>query len=168
MRLIDDEGQQLGIKSLREALDLAKDRGLDLAEISPTADPPVCQILDSGKYQFEQRKKLSAARKKQKRVQIKEIKFRPGTEEADYQVKLRNIMRFLHGGDKVKVVVRFRGREMMHRDLGADLLQKVAEDLAEYGVVEQTSKMEGRQMLMVFAPKKGSKTSHHEKKEASV
>ena len=135
-------------------MELAGDSGLDLVEVSPNADPPVCRVMDYGKYVFEQNKKNHAAKKKQKQIQIKEVKFRPGTEEGDYQVKLRNLVRFLSGGDKAKVTLRFRGREMAHRDLGAKLLDRVREDLAELGQVEQFPKMEGRQMTMVIAPKK--------------
>jgi translation initiation factor IF-3 len=137
-----------------DALALASESGLDLVEVSPMAEPPVCRVMDHGKYIFEQNKKNHAAKKKQKQIQIKEVKFRPGTEEGDYQVKLRNLVKFLSGGDKAKVTLRFRGREMAHRDLGAKLLDRVREDLAELGQVEQFPKMEGRQMTMVIAPKK--------------
>jgi translation initiation factor IF-3 len=127
---------------------------MDLVEIVPNADPPVCRIMDYGKFKFEQSKKAQAARKKQKQVQVKEVKFRPGTDEGDYQVKVRNLTRFLQDGDKAKVTIRFRGREMAHQRRGAELLNRVEEDLAEIAVVEQRPKMEGRQMVMVFAPKK--------------
>jgi translation initiation factor IF-3 len=127
---------------------------LDLVEIVPAAEPPVCRIMDYGKFRFEASKKQQASRKKQKQTQIKEIKFRPGTEEGDYQVKLRNLKRFLEQGDKTKVTLRFRGREMAHQNLGRDLLKRVEQDLAELGTVEQFPKMEGRQMVMVIAPKK--------------
>ncbi|BCX87916.1 translation initiation factor IF-3 [Methylomarinovum tepidoasis] len=140
--------------SLAEALRAAEDAGLDLVEIAPQADPPVCRIMDYGKYRFEQSKKLQAARKKQKQIQVKEVKFRPGTGEGDYQIKLRNLVRFLEDGDKAKVTVRFRGREMAHRELGMELLKRIEKDLEEYAVVEQHPKMEGRQMVMVLAPKK--------------
>ncbi|BCX82701.1 translation initiation factor IF-3 [Methylomarinovum caldicuralii] len=140
--------------SLAEALRAAEDAGLDLVEIAPQADPPVCRIMDYGKYRFEQSKKLQAAKKKQKQIQVKEVKFRPGTGEGDYQIKLRNLIRFLEDGDKAKVTVRFRGREMAHRELGMALLQRIEKDLEEYAVVEQHPKMEGRQMVMVLAPKK--------------
>lgn len=152
--MIGADGEQVGILSIAEALQLAGDSALDLVEVSPTAEPPVCRVMDYGKYIFEQNKKNHAAKKKQKQIQIKEVKFRPGTEEGDYQVKLRNLVRFLSGGDKAKVTLRFRGREMAHRDLGAKLLDRVREDLAELGQVEQFPKMEGRQMTMVIAPKK--------------
>lgn len=156
VRLIDAEGEQVGVVSRDEALTAARETGLDLVEISPNAEPPVCRIMDHGKFLFEQRKKQAAAKKKQKQIQVKEIKFRPTTEEGDYQVKLRNLIRFLENGDKAKVTVRFRGREMAHQDIGARLLDRVKEDLAEHGVVEQQPKREGRQMVMVLSPKKRS------------
>ena len=133
---------------------MADDAELDLVEMAADADPPVCRIMDYGKFQFEQSKKRHAAKKKQKQIHIKEVKFRPGTEEGDYQVKLRNLVRFLSNGDKTKVTLRFRGREMAHQELGAQLLKRVEQDLSEYGTVEQFPKMEGRQMVMVIAPKK--------------
>lgn len=127
---------------------------MDLVEISPNADPPVCKVMDYGKYQFELNKKLQAAKKKQKQIQIKEIKFRPGTEEGDYQVKLRNLTKFLNDGDKTKITVRFKGRELTHRELGMDLLKRIETDLEEIALVEQFPKLEGRQMVMVMGPKK--------------
>jgi translation initiation factor IF-3 len=127
---------------------------MDLVEISPNADPPVCKVMDYGKYQFELNKKLQAAKKKQKQIQIKEIKFRPGTEEGDYQVKLRSLIKFLNEGDKTKITVRFKGRELTHRDLGMDLLKRIEADLEEVAAVEQFPKLEGRQMVMVMGPKK--------------
>ena len=133
---------------------MAQEEGLDLVEISPNAEPPVCRIMDHGRFKFEQAKKAHVARKKQKQVQLKEVKFRPGTEEGDYQVKLRNLVRFLEQGDKTKITLRFRGREMAHRELGSQLLQRVEQDLTELAVVEQRPKMEGRQMVMVMAPRK--------------
>lgn len=133
---------------------MAEDAELDLVEISPNAKPPVCRIMDYGKYRFEQAKKQSEARKKQKQIQVKEVKFRPGTDEGDYQVKLRNLIRFLSEGDKAKVTMRFRGREMAHQELGLILLKRVEDDLAAYGVVEQRPKLEGRQMIMTIAPLK--------------
>ncbi len=148
------EGEQLGIISLDEAKQIAFEADLDLVEISPNADPPVCRIMNYGKYQFERNKKLQAAKKKQKQIQIKEIKFRPGTEEGDYQVKLRNLTKFLNEGNKTKVTLRFRGREMAHRELGLVLLKRVEKDLEELASVEQFPKMEGRQMVMVLAPLK--------------
>ncbi len=127
---------------------------MDLVEISPNAKPPVCRIMDYGKYRFEQAKKQQEAKKKQKQIQVKEIKFRPGTDEGDYQVKLRNLIRFLNEGDKAKVTLRFRGREMAHQDLGSQLLKRVEDDLAPYGAVEQRPRLEGRQMVMTIAPVK--------------
>ena len=154
MRLIDVDGQQIGLVSSQEALQKALEVELDLVEIVPHAKPPVCRIMDYGKYLFEQSKKRNKAKKKQKQVQVKEVKFRPGTEEGDYQVKLRNLIRFLEEGDKAKVTLRFRGREMAHQNLGRQLLKRVETDLVEYGTVEQRPKMEGRQMVMVLAPLK--------------
>jgi translation initiation factor IF-3 len=154
VRVIGADGEQVGILPIAEALELAGESALDLVEVSPNAEPPVCRVMDYGKYVFEQNKKNHAAKKKQKQIHVKEVKFRPGTEEGDYQVKLRNLVRFLSGGDKAKVTLRFRGREMAHRELGAKLLDRVRDDLAELGQVEQFPKMEGRQMTMVIAPKK--------------
>ena len=133
---------------------MADEAEQDLVEIVPNAEPPVCRIMNYGKYVFEQSKKKHAAKKKQKQIQIKEVKFRPGTEDSDYQVKLRNLTRFLNHGDKVKVTLRFRGREMVHQELGTKMLERIETDLQEYGVVEQYPKMEGRQMVMLLAPKK--------------
>ncbi len=140
--------------SRAEALALATEAALDLVEVSPTAEPPVVRVMDFGKYLFEQNKKAHTAKRKQKQIQVKEVKFRPGTEEADYQVKLRNLIRFLTEGDKAKVTLRFRGREMAHQDIGRKLLARVSADLAAHAVVEQNPLMEGRQMVMVFSPKK--------------
>jgi translation initiation factor IF-3 len=137
-----------------QALQLALDAALDLVEVSPTAEPPVVRVMDFGKYLFEQNKKAHSAKRKQKQIQVKEVKFRPGTEEGDYQVKLRNLIRFLTEGDKAKVTLRFRGREMAHQDIGRRLLTRVSGDLAEHAVIEQNPLMEGRQMVMVFSPKK--------------
>ena len=139
---------------IEEALSTAQSASLDLVEISPDAEPPVCRIMDYGKHLFEEKKKKAEARKKQKQTQVKEIKFRPVTEEGDYQVKLRNLKRFLNDGDKAKVTLRYRGREMSHQELGMQLLERVQADLEEIGTVEQFPKMEGRQMIMVLAPKK--------------
>ena len=139
---------------LQEALDLADEQGLDLVEIAPNGEPPVCRIMDYGKFKFEQAKKAQLAKKKQKNVQVKEVKFRHGTEEADYQVKMRNVRRFLDEGDKVKLTLRFRGREMAHKELGAAMLKKVENDLADEIMVEQYPRMEGRQMVMMISPKK--------------
>ena len=140
--------------SASAALELARGQTLDLVEVSPNAEPPVCRIMDFGKYQFEQNKKANAGKKKQKQSQLKEVKFRPGTEEGDYQVKMRNLVRFLEQGDKTKVTLRFRGREMVHQNLGIDLLKRVESDLSELATVEQFPKLEGRQLIMVMAPKK--------------
>jgi len=139
---------------LQEAQDLADEQGLDLVEIAPNGEPPVCRVMDYGKFKFEQAKKAQIAKKKQKNVQLKEVKFRPGTEEADYQVKMRNVRRFLDEGDKVKLTLRFRGREMAHKELGAAMLKKAETDLAEEITVEQYPRMEGRQMVMMISPKK--------------
>ncbi len=139
---------------MAQGIELASSFGLDLVEVSPNADPPVCRIMDFGKYLFEQNKKAQQSKRKQKQVHVKEIKFRPGTDEGDYQVKMRKIVQFLENGDKTKVTLRFRGREMAHQELGANLLARVREDLEDIGVVEQMPQMEGRQMIMVMAPKK--------------
>jgi len=154
IRLIGKDGEQIGIVSVQKALALAGESELDLVEIVPNAEPPVCRIMDFGKFQFELNKKRHAARRKQKQIQIKEVKFRPGTEEGDYKVKMRNIIKFLTNGDKVKVTLRFRGREMAHQDIGAKVLERIEQDLVEYGAVEQFPKLEGRQMVMVIASKK--------------
>lgn len=154
VRLIGDDGSQLGVVTLNAALEAAEEAELDLVEISPAADPPVCRLMDYGKFQFQQSKKRQAARKKQQQIQLKEVKFRPGTEEGDYQTKLRNLKRFLSHGDKTKVTLWFRGREMAHQDLGLKLLQRVEKDLEEYGKVEQFPKMEGRRLFMVLGPRK--------------
>ncbi|MBD9356838.1 MULTISPECIES: translation initiation factor IF-3 [Methylomonas] len=154
VRVVGAEGEQVGVVSINEALQLAYDANMDLVEISPNADPPVCKVMDFGKYQFELNKKLQAAKKKQKQIQIKEIKFRPGTEEGDYQVKLRSLIKFLSEGDKTKITVRFKGRELTHRELGMDLLKRIETDLEEMAIVEQFPKLEGRQMVMVMGPKK--------------
>jgi len=137
-----------------DALQLASSLELDLVEVSPMADPPVCRIIDYGKFLFEQNKKTHAAKKKQKQIQVKEVKFRPGTDEGDYQIKLRNLIRFFQEGDKAKVTLRFRGREMAHTDLGRQMLMRLQNDLAPYALVEQHPLMEGRQMVMMLAPKK--------------
>ncbi len=154
MRVIGAESEQIGVVSIQEALRIAEEAELDLVEVSPTAVPPVCRVMNYGKYQFEQAKRKQQARKKQKQIQVKEIKFRPTTEEGDYQVKMRNLIRFLNDGDKAKVTLRFRGREMAHMELGMKLLKRVEADLSELAIVEQHPKMEGRQMVMVIAPKK--------------
>jgi translation initiation factor IF-3 len=154
VRLIDAEGEQLGVVSALEAKRMSEEAGLDLVEVSPDAKPPVCRIMDYGKFKFQLSKRNAVARKKQKRIQVKEIKLRPATEEADYQVKMRSIMKFLENGDKAKITVRFRGREMSHPELGMQLLQKMQADLTECSVVEQFPKFEGRQIVMVLGPKK--------------
>ncbi len=149
-----DDGEQLGIVSLREALFKAEEAELDLVEIAPMAKPPVCRIMDYGKHKYRESKKQHEAKLKQKQIQVKEVKFRPGTDENDYQVKLRNLVRFLGEGDKAKITLRFRGREMAHQELGMEQLKRVEADLTEYATVEQFPKMEGRQMVMVLAPKR--------------
>ena len=154
VRLVGAGGEQVGIVSIEEARAAAEDAKLDLVLISPDSDPVVCKIMDHGKHVFDLKKQKAASKKKQRRVHVKEIKFRPGTEEGDYQVKLRNLIRFLTDGDKTKVSLRFRGREMAHQHLGAELIERIREDLAEYGTVEQEPKMEGRQIVMVLAPTK--------------
>lgn len=154
VRLINAEGEQVGVVSISEAQQTAEDSGLDLVEIVPNSEPPVCRVMDYGKFIFEQNKKKHAAKKKQKQIQVKEIKFRPGTEDGDYQIKLKNLIKFLNNGDKVKITLRFRGREMVHQELGTKMLKRVEADLEEYGAVEQFPKMEGRQMVMVLASKK--------------
>lgn len=154
VRLIGADGQQVGVVNTREALEMAVVASMDLVEIVPTEDPPVCRLMDFGRFLFDQKKKKNEAKKKQKQVQIKEVKFRPGTDEGDYQVKLRNLMRFLQEGDKAKVTMRFRGREHAHRELGLDLLKRIETDLAPLSIVEQQPLMEGRQMVMVLGPKK--------------
>ena len=152
--MIDGEGQQLGVVSIYEAKRISNEAGLDLVEVSPEAKPPVCRIMDFGKFKFQMSKRKAAAKKKQKQIQIKEIKLRPATEEADYQVKIRSIIKFLENGDKAKVTIRFRGREMAHPELGMQLLQRMITELADCGVVEQHPKFEGRQIVMVLGPKK--------------
>ncbi|WP_222937764.1 translation initiation factor IF-3 [Spartinivicinus ruber] len=154
VRLIGADGDQVGIVDLSDALAKAKEATLDLVEINSSAEPPVCKVMDYGKHLFELKKQKAAAKKKQKQTQVKEIKFRPGTEEGDYQVKLRNLIRFLTEGNKAKVSLRYRGREMAHQELGLELLKRVEADLEEFGTVEQYPKMEGRQLIMVLAPKK--------------
>ena len=153
IRLIDAEGEMVGVVSLREGLDMAAGVGLDLVEVSPNADPPVCKILDYGKYKYEIQKKRAEARKKQKVIEVKEIKLRPSINDNDYDVKMRAMRKFLQEGDKVKVTLRFRGREMAHQDLGMKVLDRVRENLDDLGKVEQIPKMEGRQMVMVMAPR---------------
>ena len=154
VRLIGADGKQVGIVKTTEALVMAQEASLDLVQIAGDSSPVVCKIMDYGKHLFDIKKKRAASKKKQKQTQVKEMKFRPGTEDGDYQVKLRNLIRFLESGDKAKVTLRFRGREMAHQELGMELLKRVEADLAELGAVEQFPKMEGRQMSMVISPKK--------------
>ncbi|MBE9608496.1 translation initiation factor IF-3 [Chitinilyticum piscinae] len=154
VRLQGEEGEQLGVVSLREALEKAEELEVDLVEIAPNAQPPVCRLMDYGKFKYQKSKKEHAAKLKQKQIQVKEVKLRPGTDENDYQVKLRNLIRFLEDGDKAKVTLRFRGREMAHQDIGMAQLKRIEADLAELAVVEQFPKLEGRQMIMMLAPKK--------------
>ncbi|WP_218150139.1 MULTISPECIES: translation initiation factor IF-3 [Neptunomonas] len=153
LRLIGADGEQVGVVSINQALDMAQEAELDLVQISDS-DPVVCKLMDFGKHQYEKKKQDAEAKKKQHQTQVKEMKFRPATEDGDYQVKLRNLVRFLEAGDKAKVTLRFRGREMAHQELGMNLLLRIEKDLEEQGVVEQRPKMEGRQMIMVIAPKK--------------
>jgi translation initiation factor IF-3 len=154
VRLVDENGAQLGIVPIREALRMAEERDVDLVEIAPLAKPPVCKLMDYGKFKYREQKKAHEAKLKQKQIQVKEIKFRPGTDEGDYQIKLRNLIRFLEEGDKTKVTLRFRGREMAHQEFGVRLLERVKTDLEPYGIVEQFPKLEGRQMIMVLGPRK--------------
>ncbi len=153
VRLIDADGEQVGVVSVAEGIDLADEAGLDLVEVSPNASPPVCKILDYGKYKYEAQKKANEARKKQKTIDVKEIKMRPGIDEHDYQVKMRSVRKFLDNGDKVKMTIRFRGREMAHQDLGIRVLDRVRDDLDEEVKIEQFPRTEGRLMTMVVAPK---------------
>ncbi len=152
IRLIGAEGENVGVVTPHRAMDMAEQAGLDLVEISPNANPPVCKIMDYGKFKYEQQKRESEARKKQKTIEVKEVKFRPGTDTHDYDVKMRNVFKFLEGGDKVKVTLRFRGREMAHQQLGRELLERVAEDVKDLGKIENMPKMEGRQMVMMIGP----------------
>ena len=154
MHLVGVEGEPLGIVSITEAMRMAEEAEIDLVEIAPTAKPPVCRLMDYGKFKYKESKKAHEAKLKQKQIQVKEIKFRPGTDEGDYQIKLRNLLRFLSDGDKTKITLRFRGREMAHQELGVALLKRVEADLAALGQVEQWPKLEGRQMVMIIAPKK--------------
>jgi len=154
LRLIGPEGEAIGVVSLSEALKLAEQHDVDLVEIAPTASPPVCRLMDYGKFKYEEQKKSHEARLKQKQIQIKEVKFRPATDDGDYQIKLRNLRRFLEEGDKGKVTLRFRGREITHQDIGMRVLERVKADVEDVGQVEQMPKLEGRQMIMVISPKK--------------
>ncbi|MFQ1702319.1 translation initiation factor IF-3 [Loktanella agnita] len=152
IRLIGADGENVGVTAPDKALRMAEEAGLDLVEISPNANPPVCKIMDYGKFKYETQKKEAEARKKQKTIEIKEIKFRPNTDSHDYEVKMRNVYKFLESGDKVKITLRFRGREMAHQELGRQLLERVSEDTKELGRVENFPKMEGRQMVMLIGP----------------
>ena len=154
VRVIDSRGEQAGVMSLIEAIKMAKEEELDLVEVSPNASPPVCRIMDFGKHLFSLNKKGQNAKKKTKRTQVKEIKFRPTTDTGDYNIKLRKLKEFLENGDKVKVTLRFRGREMVHQELGVQLIERVKVDLDEYGTIEQHPEMEGRQMVMILGPKR--------------
>ena len=154
IRLVGEEGEQLGIVSIGDAMRMAEEKEIDLVEIAPLAVPPVCKLMDFGKFKYREQKKAHEAKLKQKQIQVKEVKFRPGTDEGDYKIKLRNLIRFLEEGDKTKVTLRFRGREMAHQEFGVRLLERVKADLMEHGVVENFPRMEGRQMVMVLGPKK--------------
>jgi translation initiation factor IF-3 len=154
VRLVGKEGEQLGIVPIIQAMKMAEEAEVDLVEIAPTAKPPVCKLMDYGKFKYREAKKAHEAKLKQKQIQVKEVKFRPGTDEGDYQIKLRNLIKFLEEGDKTKVTLRYRGREMAHQEFGHRLIERVRQDLEQYAVVEQYPKMEGRQLIMVLAPKK--------------
>jgi translation initiation factor IF-3 len=154
VRLSGEENEALGIVSIGEALRLAEERGVDLVEIAPTATPPVCRLMDYGKFKYQEQKRSHEAKLKQKQIQIKEVKFRPATDEGDYQIKLRNLKRFLDDGDKAKISLRFRGREITHQEIGMRLLERVRDDLEAHALVEQMPRLEGRQMIMVLAPRK--------------
>ncbi len=154
MRLVGVEGEPLGVVTITEALRLAEEADLDLVEVAPMAEPPVCRIMDIGKFKYAESKKQHEAKLKQKQIQIKEVKFRPGTDDGDYNIKLRNLTKFLGEGDKVKITLRFRGREIAHQSIGMQMMERVMADLLEHGTVEQFPKMEGRQMVMVLSPKK--------------
>ena len=154
MRLVGEEGEQLGIVQIRDAIRMAEEKDVDLVEIAPLAVPPVCKLMDFGKFKYREQKKAHEAKLKQKQIQVKEVKFRPGTDEGDYLIKLRNLKMFLEEGDKTKITLRYRGREMAHQEFGMRLIERVRKDLEELGVVEQYPKMEGRQLIMVLSPKK--------------
>jgi translation initiation factor IF-3 len=165
VRLVAENGDQLGIKTVNEALRLAEEANVDLVEIAPLAVPPVCKLMDYGKFRYREQKKEHEAKRKQKQIQVKEIKFRPGTDEGDYKIKLGKLIQFLEEGDKAKVTLRFRGREMAHKEFGERLLERVRKDLDAIGVVEQFPKLEGRQMVMVLAPKKKAEPGKKPEKE---
>ena len=168
VRLIGSDGEAIGIVEIEKALAMAQEQEIDLVEIAPTAKPPVCRMMDYGKFKYNEQKKRHEAKLKQKQIQVKEIKFRPGTDEGDYQIKLRNLIRFLSDGDKAKVTLRFRGREMAHQEFGVKLLERVRTDLEPYGVVEQFPRMEGRQMVMVVAPIKKAEKPQKKKSGAAA
>ena len=157
MRLIGANGEQVGIVPIAQAMKMAEEAEVDLVEIAPLAKPPVCKLMDYGKFKYREAKKAHEAKLKQKQIHVKEVKFRPGTDQGDYQIKLRNLIKFLEEGDKAKVTLRYRGREMAHQEFGVRLIERVKLDLEPYAVVEQFPKMEGRQLIMVLAPKKGKK-----------
>jgi translation initiation factor IF-3 len=165
VRLIGVDGEQLGVVKTQDAIHLSEQNEVDLVEIAPTAEPPVCRLMDYGKFKYQEQKRQAEARAKQKVIQVKEVKFRPGTDEGDYQVKLRNLRRFIEEGDKAKVTLRFRGREMAHQELGMRVLERVRDDLVELCQVEAMPKLEGRQMVMVLAPKK--KAAPHKQGESA-
>ena len=167
VRVIGVDGEQIGIVKLADANELAVEAGVDLVEIAPTAQPPVCRLMDYGKFRYQESKRKHDAKLKQKQVHIKEIKFRPNTDEGDYRIKLRNLINFLNDGDKVKVTLRFRGREMAHQEFGVRLLERVRDDLESHAVVEQFPKMEGRQMVMVLSPKKKETKSSQAKSDTT-
>jgi translation initiation factor IF-3 len=166
IRLVGSDGEALGIVEIQKALAIAEEQEIDLVEIAPTAKPPVCRLMDYGKFKYNEQKKRHEAKLKQKQIQVKEVKFRPGTDEGDYQIKLRNLIRFLSEGDKAKVTLRFRGREMAHQEFGVRLLERVRADLEQHGQVEQFPKMEGRQMVMVISPLKKAEATVKKKKKA--
>jgi translation initiation factor IF-3 len=166
VRLVGEQGEQLGIVAIAEALRMAEEQNVDLVEIAPTAVPPVCKLMDYGKFRYREQKKAHEAKLKQKQIQVKEIKFRPGTDEGDYKIKLGKLIQFLEDGDKAKVTLRFRGREMAHQEFGVRLLERVKADLEQVGLVEQFPKLEGRQMVMVLAPKKKGVPPKAKPKEA--
>jgi len=166
VRLVGEQGEQLGIVAVADALRMAEEKNVDLVEIAPTAQPPVCKLMDYGKFRYREQKKAHEAKLKQKQIQVKEIKFRPGTDEGDYKIKLGKLIQFLEDGDKAKVTLRFRGREMAHQEFGVRLLERVRADLEQVGLVEQFPKLEGRQMVMVLAPKKKGVPAKAKPKEA--
>jgi translation initiation factor IF-3 len=162
VRVIDDEGEQLGVLDVRDAIRRAKEKGLDLVEVAPTAQPPVCRIIDFGKFQYEAKKKANEAKKKQVTITVKEVKFRPGTDDHDYDYRMKHAREWLHDGDKVKATIWFRGREMTHRELGARILEKLERDLLDVGEVEARPRMEGNQMFIIFGPKRHKTATKHE------